>query len=455
MSTCIPSGGRWRRPTRTLAMLVMLLVGMITMAQADQEAQPDRTLRLADVSILPDDPGTQALVMRYLPLAPGEALDVSVLSLARQSLEQSGYFREVTLYTSRGILPGQVVLHVEVELDRKVKFLTGFGYEPMDGWYLNYIGAKLLNRPRSGSEVRIAYRNGYFISGTYLEGQIPVARRDREAWLFDLHFQEKSWFVYDQREPWEQDIKSKVLRVGRQMAIGQQGRFAGWLGISKVNPSDDLESWTDLEDVDRPSGDLIDADFDPQEFVDIWLEGDLANRDKVRPWWQGTWFGWRVRASHDLDGRGFLTAEVDGRTIMPLSDTSSLAIRGRAAHAGEDTPYHQRFQFGGVYSVHGYDFAYLSGAQGAASLVQANLEYRVALLDRHAALPRVAGILFLDNGQCWTEGGDTYGWAMGAGYGVRLRLPWVQYVGLDVSYPVVKFTDISPFVVNFALGWSY
>ena len=52
-------------------------------------------------------------------------------------------------------------------------------------------------------------------------------------------------------------------------------------------------------------------------------------------------------------------------------------------------------------------------------------------------------------------GGGSLGWSLGAGYGIRVRLPWVQYLGLDVGYPVVKHDDISPFVVNIALGWSY
>ena len=131
------------------------------------------------------------------------------------------------------------------------------------------------------------------------------------------------------------------------------------------------------------------------------MEGEWQRRDPVRPWWSGTWYGARLRASHEGGGSSFATVELDARRYWPLGDQVALAGRARAAHASSGTPYHQRFQFGGVYSVRGYDFAYLSGALGAANLVQGNLELRVPLLDRDAALPRVTGLLFLDTGQCW------------------------------------------------------
>jgi outer membrane protein assembly factor BamA len=456
MSTCIAGGGRLRGPLPViLVVLAALLLWLVDPAFADQQAPPDRTLRLSDIAILPDDPGTQALVRRHLPLAFGQPLDVTVLSLARQSLEETGYFREVILYTSRGRSPGQVVLHVEVELDRRIRFLTGFGYDPMDGWYLNFLGASLLNRPRAGSEVRLAWRDGYNIGGVYLEGRVPVARRPRQAWLFDFHVQQKLWFAYEQRESWSQNVISHVLRLGREVPLGDRSRLAVWLGYDKIDPDEKIETYFDEEDQQRPASDLISADLADAEYLNVWLEGAWSNRDPVRPWWRGSWLGGRMRLSHDLAGTGFYTVELDGRRTLPLGETTSLAGRLRAAHTGADTPYHQRFQFGGIYSVRGYDFAYLSGPLGASELVQANLELRAALLDRRAPLPRVTGVFFLDTGQAWDAEGDSYGWVLGGGFGIRVRLPWVQSIGLEVGYPLVKLDDISPVVVNIALGWSY
>ena len=440
---------------RLSLILALFLIGSVDPALAAQPASFDHILRLESVSILPDDPGTVALVRRHLSLAAGAPVDVASLSLARQTLEETGYFHEVDLYTARGAAPGMVVLHIEVELDRRLHFLTGYGYQPLDGWYLNLLGARLLNRPRSGSELRLAWRHGFIIKGLYLEGSTPTAGPAGNAWRFELHGATKSWFVYQGREAWRQDIEQSALRVGRQTPLGAGGLVTSWIGISHADPADELRAFFDEEDQQRPADELIPATFEEHDYLDLLIEGHWQNRNQVRPWWRGTWAGARLRASHESGGAGFFTMELDGRHNWPVGDTASLAGRLRGAHATDNTPYHQRFQFGGVYSVRGYDFAYLSGPLGASSLVQANLEYRVALLDREAALPRVTALVFLDTGQAWDHGGGSFGWVVGAGYGVRVRLPWVQSLGLDVGYPVVDLGDISPFVINLGLGWSY
>ncbi len=418
-------------------------------------AAAPRSLRLEAVHVAPDDAATGRLVRRLLPLAPGVPVDLAVIELARESLEASGYFREVDLYTARGSAPGQVVLHVEVTLERRLRLLTGFGYDPMDGWYLNLLGARLLNRPRPGGELRVAARNGYSVEGVYLEGRLPVGDRPGTAWLLDVHGADQRWMFYERREGWDQPIHSRVARVGRQAPVGPVS-VTGWFGYSWREPDDEASAWIEGEEITRPAGELVGADLEAHSFLDFWLEARRDGRDPDRPWWRGTWWGARLRASRELaGGAGFFTLEADGRRTWPLGRDLALAGRLRAAHADPGTPYHQRFQFGGVGSVRGYDFAFLSGRTGAAQLVQTNLELRAALLGRDAPLPRVAGLLFLDTGQSWDTTGGSRGWVAGAGWGVRVRLPWVQYLGVEVGYPLVDVGDISPAVVNVALGWSY
>ncbi len=196
--------GRSRQLFLVLGVLLLALVGPVLAAQP---GPLDRTLRLEALSIVPDDPGTQALVRRHLSLVPGSPVDVATLNLARQALEETGYFREVFLYTARGTSPGQVILYVEVTVDRRLRFLTGYGYEPLDGWYLNLLGARLLNRPRPGSELRLAWRDGFHIQGLYLEGRLPTGELAGDFWRGELFFRTKAWFVYEQREAWRQNIE--------------------------------------------------------------------------------------------------------------------------------------------------------------------------------------------------------------------------------------------------------
>ncbi|MBD3220594.1 BamA/TamA family outer membrane protein [bacterium] len=441
-----------RRPGRhALLAVAWLAVSLVGVAGADS----GRVLVLEDIVVAPDDPDVVALARRHVSVMPGDPVDTAVLAEVRADLEGSGYFREVDLYTARGHEPGRVILHVEVALDRKLRFLTGFGYEPLDGWYLNLIGARLLNRPRPGAEWRLAVRDGYFIDGLYLEGRLNTGRRGQDAWLVDLHARSEIWFAYEGREGWRQMIQTASVRLGRRVATGGRSHWTGWLGYRGVDPGATLETHFENDEQERPASDLIDADLATRDYLDVWLEGEWDGRDPVRPWRRGAWLGTRLRLGTDLDRRVFPTFEVDARRTVPVGDAAALAGRLRAGYAGPDTPYHDRFRFGGVYSVRGYDFSHLSGPLGASQFLQANLEYRAALLDREAPTPKVTGLVFVDTGQSWDRHGRSLGWVAGAGVGFRLRLPWVRLVGVEVGYPLVDTGDLSPFVVNVALGWSY
>jgi hypothetical protein len=440
-------------------LLLALAVTSVAVATTPTSAAPStagpRTLVLEAVTVNPDTPAVAALVDRHLALRPGEPVDSAVLTAVRSDLEATGYFREVVLYTSRGREPGLIVLHVQVRLDRKLRFLTGFGHDPLDGWYLNLVGARLLNRPRPGGEWRLAYRSGDDVQGLYLEGRMQAGDRAADAWLLELSVLDKQWFAYDGREEWWQSIGSASARVGREEAVGASTRVTGWIGVRTVDPSEEFEAFRGSEDLSRPAAAFLPVATDRHGYLDAWIDVRRDRRDPARPWRGGSWLGGRLQLSQEFDGHHHHLIEVDGRHTVPVGAGAALAGRLRAAHASTETPYFDRFRFGGVPSVRGYDVAFLSGPLGAVDLVQINLEYRAALLDRGAPTPRVTGLLFLDSGQAWDEHGGSAGWVAGAGFGVRVRLPWVHLLGVDVGYPLVDVGDMSPFGVNLALGWSY
>lgn len=418
-------------------------------------AQPARELRLERVDINPADAATVSLVSRRIPVVPGDPVDGVLLASVREDLERSGYFSSVELYTSRGERPGGIVLHVDVALDRKVRFLTGFGYQPLDGWYLNMLGARVLNQPRPGSELRVALRSGYLVGGLYLSGRFAAGEHPDDAMLLDLHAQSKEWVTYEGREGWTQGIDSSTLRLGRQLPLGRGVTVTGWLGVRTVDPDDVLTAYFDEDERERPVGDLIEAGIDRAQFVHARVDLSRDRRDPVRPWLEGTWLGSRLELGQQFDGPHFATLELDGRRTIPVGPRQSLAGRLRAAHATGRTPYFDRFQFGGLATVRGYDVAFLSGPLGASDLVLANLEYRHALVDQAAPTPRLTGVVFVDTGQAWDDGGGSAGWVASAGLGFRLRLPWVHLLGVEVGYPLVDVGDMAPYGVNLALGWSY
>jgi outer membrane protein assembly factor BamA len=421
---------------RQLACIVVLVVGAGT---ASAQAPADRTLRIETVEVVPD----LGYVQGFVHLRPGDAVDEVALVALREELEDSRSFSRVEVYTRPGSRPGLVVLRVEVALDRRVRFLTGLGYEPLDGWYLTLVGGELRHRPVAGSSVSLAVREGLYVSGLYFEAKAA-------DWRLEASASTQSWFVYEGRDGWQQDIGHSLARVGRQFDLADRVSATAWFGWQWDQPESDLASWETDDEEHRPAADLISESLGDRDRGGVWVETTWDRRDARQPWRAGAWAGARARV-----GGGFWTAELDGRRVQPCGAHHALAAHVRVAHASDDTPYYQRFSLGGVITNRGYEFGRLSSPAGASDAWQGNLEWRSALVGRKDPLPKVTGLLFLDACQGWDRHGQNLGFGAGVGYGLRIRLPWVQIVGLDVGYPLETHEDSAPFVVHASLGWVH
>lgn len=435
-----------------ILLTVCVLLGAAAFPASAQPAggspQADRTLRIEAVEILPAEGRAHDVVAAKVRVRPGDAVDDAMLVDLRQRLEDSRDFARVDVFTRPGSRPGLVVLHVEAELDRRVHLLTGFGYEPLDSWYLTLIGAEWRHQPTPGSNVSLALRDGVYVGGLYFAASLA-------DWRLEASTSSQTWFVYEGMDAWTQDITHGLVRAGRRFALGDAIAATAWLGWQWDNPETELTSWETDDEEHRLAAELIPASLAERNHGSLWWEAAWDRRDARQPWRAGAWAGLRARASHLDGGGGFWSAELDARRALPLGDHSALAGHARVAHASDDTPYYHRFPLGGVITNRGYESGRLSEATGACDLWQANLEWRTALVDRDASLPKVTGLLFLDTCQGWDAHGQNLGFGAGIGYGLRVRLPWVQTIGLDVGYPLESPPGAAPFVVHAALGWLH
>jgi outer membrane protein assembly factor BamA len=80
--------------------------------------------------------------------------------------------------------------------------------------------------------------------------------------------------------------------------------------------------------------------------------------------------------------------------------------------------------------------------------------------------PRLAGLVFVDAGQGWRASGadevaasatgfDPDEPSIAAGFGLRLRVPWLEWIGLDAGIPLKESPVGESFHVNGALGWNF
>ena len=80
-----------------------------------------------------------------------------------------------------------------------------------------------------------------------------------------------------------------------------------------------------------------------------------------------------------------------------------------------------------------------------------------SLFKRLSCLWTLAGLVFVDAGFGWRRGESLTSSDIeaAAGYGVRLRLPWIGTLGLDAGVPFTDGRTGDRFYVHGALGFSF
>jgi outer membrane protein assembly factor BamA len=153
----------------------------------------------------------------------------------------------------------------------------------------------------------------------------------------------------------------------------------------------------------------------------------------------------------------FTKTEADGRKHIHIRDGWVFSGRLAGGIASSGTPYYDRFYIGGIYSIRGFANLSLSDPGGDDGYWLTNLELRWRLAGGEPRLPRVIGLVFVDAGQGYRRDVpfDYHDINVGAGYGLRFRLPWLGTLGFDVGIPLTEERTGQPFVIYVAMGFSF
>jgi outer membrane protein assembly factor BamA len=451
------------RRIRTLAPLALLALASLAPAEpaaAQTPSRPSRpALRLERVEVAGERPAVASAVADLLDLAPGVEIDVDRLVAARERLGLSGWFQDVSISTRPGATPGRVILRVEGTLDRSAHLETGFGHEPLEGWYLNVAGVRWNHSFGTGNSLRAGWQLGQRRSMLYADAAIAGIFGGPLDLLVRLRTGAENWDLYGENAAgtdatFRQSVERELAALGLRWEFAPRMRTTLWIGRSSARPGD-------VDRIDGPSSandplDIREFESDRELYADLGWELVADHRDPTQPWRRGGWFALRMVASErDGGGDSFARGSAELQWSLPLLRSSALGLRARAAWAEDAAPYHLRPTFGGLATVRGYRESSLSGPLGARDVLSVGLEWRTPLIGRTRPQPAVYGVLFVDAGRQDSPGGLSSDSALGVGWGLRIRLPWVQHLSLDAGIPLSSAQTDDPYWVHAGLGFGF
>lgn len=422
------------------------------------------TLLIDRIDLAGNTRTTLETVALYFPLAPGDAVDQQGLVGALEDLRASGLFAAVDLHAEPAAERGHVVVVLEV-VERPHGLELGTGYSDLDGWYLIPLRLSLDNALGRGERLGLQVELGYRRSGLALDFFEPRLADGRTYWgwrAFSLAT-DRVYFLDGIEYAHRVEPRGAEVRLGRRLGGGWFAE-AG-MGLVQVDADSTAEVYREDEARGAGRGDElawadlpgpIAAAAGRRERALLRLDLGLDTRSAAllagsprRGFWG------RLRAEECLQGdASFLAVGLDLRGYAPLPG-GVAALRVRADAIGRGAVFYDRLYLGGLYTVRGYPGQSLSRPEGDRWRWSASLEYRAPLLGS-AARPRLAGLLFVDAGASGSGIDPALRQTVaGAGWGLRLRLPWLGWLGLDAAAPLSPSPVDEAFRLHGSIGWTF
>jgi outer membrane protein assembly factor BamA len=468
-------------PARAYRPMLCLLFTLAVLSAATPAAGggEDRVLRLQSVEVTGNTHTRTDIILRHLALEPGDAVTPEVLESARRRLLSTDYFTDVALFTRPGSQRGTVVVEVDVEDRSFPTFETGFGYHDLYGWFLTLGGLRFDNLWGSESQLRVGVRLGWRLGGVDADWRQSLSRDGfygLGARLFVYNTDQRFWAPVsadDGQSPpapgeagdvdWR-EFQQKIGRAGGEVSFDAGRRRSARLSIGfraeSIDPDStfqDRESHFEFGYADLPGPQRSSVGKVSQTGVFLRVVRDTRNTP-VYPS-AGSFCRFRVVSNNSWMGgdQTFVKSVLDLRTYVRIRSDWVIAGRLAGGLASDETPYYDRFYIGGIYSIRGFAELSLSSPGGDDGFWLANLDLRWRLAGGPPGRPRLTGLVFIDAGQGYRreEPFDYEDINVGAGYGFRVRLPWVGTLGADIGIPLTEPRTGNPFWIHGALGFSF
>jgi outer membrane protein assembly factor BamA len=423
------------------------------------EKSSGRGLELERVVVTGNSHVSDSAILSTLHLAIRDTVNVDILEKARlRLLREQPRLSTVDFSTRPGSSRGLIILDVAVTERKLIIFETGYGHHDTYGWFLTLLGLRVDPAYAHGTEYRLGLRLGFHISG--LDGGFE--RRGKPGGFgwggnFHLYSQEQIFFAgagapatgdSAGTSQYAREFRQKIGRSGAELfllyRLRDSTRFTFGFQAETVRPDSSFKeskNGSEFGFADFPQS--LQPDIRNTDITGLFFRVVRDTRDRPDYPQSGSFALLQVQSNSTLLGgdESFVKGEYDVRKHIGFGNWRVLSSRLAAGIVSRGTPYYERFFLGGMYSVRGFRGLSLSPPSGNDGFVIAGSEFRFPLLASTADVPpRLAGLVFIDAGIGWERDSalQSSDIEAAAGYGVRLRLPWIGTLGLDVGVP---FTD--------------
>jgi len=403
-----------------------------------------RMRRLGSITVTGNGRTSRRVILRELPLAPGEPLDPEALARGKNAIYDLGLFREVryvlpTPVSAEG--PQDLVLAVRERPTGFVGF--GLGYAS-DERFRGFVEAGEQNLFGTGRSLRwktklseIGYRHDLFY---------------QEPWLFDYDVQGQADLYLESQE----ETGYKVRRRG--LALGINRELASRLLLNLRYRYEFVDYSDVVPDLTAELGPL--ASFNIGSLA---LALNYDRRDNPISPRRGSFHLASVEVARPLFGgdTSYTKYQVETSWYLPLWSGAEFALGLRGGFTqlilgAGDLPLSERFFLGGDRSVRGYGYKSIGPQDDAGNPLGGNVFAQGNFEVRFNLVGKLRGVLFFDAGELWADqaGLPSSGIRTSVGTGLRYET-LVGPVRLDWGFKLKRESGESPSRWHLTIGYPF
>ena len=420
-----------------------------------------RKYYVRNIDIIGNTGTKEKVIRRELAIQPGDPAASRRVDISRQRLNNMGYFSKVEAEMVNADAVNEKDLRITVEeKPERFNFRIGAGVSDISSFFgMAEISSNNFDITDPG--------NWFYGGGQRLRLQAIYGIDDAgfnldfvEPWLFDLplRYELSAFMNTSEYDEWDEtrvgvrtSLQRKIFDDFTTVSLGYKFEAVRVRRVSRALKSyfkeHDLDGTTLVSQVSMMlSRDTRDSIVDPTEGYYVSLFGAISPRI----------FGSSMDY-YRLEAKGsYHYSFFDKAIVLSLSGKIGV-VSGFDPH--DEVPVFERYFLGGSGSVRGFEYRSIGRTVNGKNIGGQTMMVLSAEVS-HPIWGPLRGAAFIDAGDAWSNAYsmDLSSINVGAGYGLRLKLPMLPApLRLDIAYPVIRGQRNlkSKLRIHFNVGFSF